>query len=117
MTPASLPQIEILGEKIALRRFPLILSVLAACAGVTFAQGQDSASKTATIVMARWGERAESPAINTYHFAEVFQVRGKWVFPDIGYVDFGTTTIANFCRRGLYASCWQARHRSGRAVV
>jgi hypothetical protein len=102
MMPASLPQIEILGEKIALRRFPLILSVLAACAGVTFAQGQDSASKTATIVMARWGERAKSPAINTYHFAEVFQVRGKWIYPDIGYVDFGHNNYREFFAGGGY---------------
>jgi hypothetical protein len=102
MAPACLPQIEILGEKIAMRRLPLILSALAACAGVTFAQGQDSAPKTATIVMARWGERAESPAINTYHFAEVFQVRGKWIYPDIGYVDFGHNNYREFFAGGGY---------------
>jgi hypothetical protein len=85
-----------------MRRLSLILSVLAACAGSTFAQGQDSASKTATIVMARWGERAESPAINTYHYVEVFQVRGKWVYPDIGYVDFGHNNYREFFAGGGY---------------
>jgi hypothetical protein len=102
MTPACPTQIEILGEKIAMRRLPLILSVVATCAGATFAQGQDSASKTATIVMARWGERAESPAINTYHFAEVFQIRGKWIYPDIGYVDFGHNNYREFFAGGGY---------------
>jgi hypothetical protein len=52
--------------------------------------------------MARWGERTESPAINTYHFAEVFQVRGKWVFPDIGYVDFGHNNYREFFAGGGY---------------
>jgi len=60
-------------------------------------------SKTATIVMARWGERAESPAINTYHFVDVFQVRGKWVYPDIGYVDFGHINYREFFAGGGYS--------------
>jgi hypothetical protein len=85
-----------------MRKIPLILSALATCAGATFAQGQDSVSKTATIVMARWGERAESPAINTYHFVEIFQVRDKWVYPDIGYVDFGHNNYREFFAGGGY---------------
>ena len=85
-----------------MRRLPLILSVVATFAGNAFAQDQESAPKTATIVMARWGERAESPAINTYHFAEVFQVRGRWVYPDIGYVDFGHNNYREVFAGGGY---------------
>lgn len=48
------------------------------------------------------GERAESPAINTYHFAEVFQVRGKWVYPDVGYVDFGRNNYREVFAGGGY---------------
>jgi hypothetical protein len=83
-------------------RLSLILCVLAAFAGDAFSQDQDSVPKTATIVLARWGERAESPAINTYHFAEVFQVRHRWVFPDIGYVDFGHNNYREFFAGGGY---------------
>jgi hypothetical protein len=76
--------------------------VLATFAGEAFSQDQNSASRTATIAMARWGERAESPVINTYHFAEVFQVRGKWVYPDIGYVDFGRNNYREVFAGGGY---------------
>jgi hypothetical protein len=85
-----------------MKRLPLTLSVLAACVGSTFAEGQDSVPKTATIVMARWGERTESPAINTYHFMELFQVHGRWVYPDIGYVDFGHNNYREFFVGGGY---------------
>src|ERR1700732_2615365 len=102
MSPVCLPQLEILGDQKVMWRLLLILCVLASFAGNAFAQNQDSASKTATIVMARWGERAESPAINTYHFAEVFQVRHRWVFPDIGYVDFGHNNYREFFAGGGY---------------
>lgn len=80
----------------------LILSALALFAGNAFGQNQDSASKTATIVMARWGERAQLPAINTYHFVEVFQVRRRWVYPDIGYVDFGHNNYREVFAGGGY---------------
>jgi hypothetical protein len=76
-------------EKMAMRKISLVLFALAMSAGCAFAQDRDSASKTATIVMARWGERVESNAVSTYHFVEVFQVRRRWIYPDIGYVDFG----------------------------
>jgi hypothetical protein len=46
--------------------------------------------------MARWGERAESDGINADHFTEVFQVRRKWIYPDIGYVDFGHNNYREF---------------------
>jgi hypothetical protein len=85
-----------------MRRLPLILSAFVTCLGATLAQGQDSASKTATIVIARWGERAESPPTNNYHYAEFFQVRGRWIYPDIGYVDFGHNNYREFYVGGGY---------------
>jgi hypothetical protein len=73
------------------------LSVLATCGPGALAQAPAAdESKTATIVMARWGERAESDGINAYHFTEVFQVRRKWIYPDIGYVDFGHNNYREF---------------------
>src|ERR1700686_61317 len=83
-------------------RLLLIWSVLVSFAGNAFAQEQDSVPKTATILMGWWGERAESNPISTYHFAEVFQVRGRWVYPDIGYVDFGHNNYREVFAGGGY---------------
>jgi len=83
-------------------RVSLTLFVLAIFAGGTFAQDQDSVSKAVTVVMARAGERTDSDPISTYHFVEVFQVRGKWIYPDIGYVDFGHNNYREFFAGGGY---------------
>jgi len=83
-------------------RVSLTLFVLAIFAGGTFAQDQDSVSKAVTVVMALAGERTDSDPISTYHFVEVFQVRGKWIYPDIGYVDFGHNNYREFFAGGGY---------------
>jgi len=86
-----------------MRRLLLILVALAACGRGAFAQDQAAAEhKTATIVMGRWGEKAEASGINNYHFAEVFQVRRRWIYPDIGYVDFGHNNYREFFVGGGY---------------
>lgn len=46
-------------------------------------------SPTVTLLIARTGLQTEAPHVATYHFAEFLQSRGKWVYPDIGYIDFG----------------------------
>lgn len=43
-----------------------------------------------TILVARTGMRLDAPHAGTYHLLEVFQLRGKWVYPDMGYIDFAT---------------------------
>ena len=49
-------------------------------ANVASAQDQPS---TQTFVVVRVGTNG-----GAYHYAEVFQQRGKWIFPDVGYIDF-----------------------------
>ena len=83
-------------------RLTLILSMLAWFAASALAQEHNPEPKTATIVMGRWGERLQSNPISTYHFFEVFQVRGRWVYPDIGYVDFGHNNYREFFAGGGY---------------
>jgi hypothetical protein len=39
--------------------------------------------------MARTGELIESPHVAIIHYMEFFQIRKRWIVPDIGYVDFG----------------------------
>ena len=81
-----------------IKKIPFIFLVIAVCAARGLAQEQTTtdAPKTTTIVMARWGERAESDGINNYHFTEAFQVRRGWIYPDIGYVDFGHNNYREF---------------------
>ncbi len=43
-----------------------------------------------TVVIARTGQNVQAPHTGTYHLLEALQVRGKWIFPDVGYVDFAT---------------------------
>jgi len=46
----------------------------------------DTASaQTKTVVDARMGVQGDKA---TYHLVEAFQVRGRWIVPDIGYIDF-----------------------------
>jgi hypothetical protein len=106
----------VLVEKMAMRKIWLVLFALAMSAGRAFAQDRDSVSKTATIVMARWGERVESNAVSTYHFVEVFQVRGKWIYPDIGYVDFGHSNYREAFAGGGY-NLLNGKHITGAAEL
>lgn len=59
---------------------------------------QDKASATSqsakarepvtSFVVLRTGVRTDSPHACSYHYAEFFQARGKWIYPDVGYIDF-----------------------------
>jgi hypothetical protein len=40
-------------------------------------------------LIARTGVRTGAPYASTYHFVEFLQSRGKWIYPDVGYIDFG----------------------------
>jgi hypothetical protein len=48
-----------------------------------------SAAETTTIVLAREGQRFQPQSTATLHYLETFQVRHRWVLPDVGYIDFG----------------------------
>lgn len=51
---------------------------------------------TKTFFMARTGESLKTPHIATIHYLEFFQIRKKWIYPDIGYVDFGHGNYREF---------------------
>jgi len=61
----------------------LFLSIIA----VAVLQGTAAAQtdNTQTFVSARIGLQNQGA---TYHLLEVFQTRGKWIVPDVGYIDF-----------------------------
>jgi hypothetical protein len=63
------------------------------CAATSFAQssapdGDTADPPTKTFFMARTGESLSRPYIGTIHYLEFFQIRKKWIYPDIGFVDF-----------------------------
>ena len=47
-----------------------------------------ASAQTTTIIDARVGVTDESPYAATYHLVEVFQFHGRWIVPDVGYIDF-----------------------------
>lgn len=58
--------------------------------------GDSRATPTKTFFMARTGESLETPHIGIIHYLEFFQIRGKWIYPDIGYVDFAHGNYREF---------------------
>jgi hypothetical protein len=71
------------------------------CAIPTFAQGAapdegSSATPTKTFFEARTGESLNGPHIGIIHYLEFFQIRKKWIYPDIGYVDFAHGNYREF---------------------
>jgi hypothetical protein len=52
----------------------------------------DDARAQSTVVIAR----IACNDVTTQRFAEVFHQTGDWVFPDVGYVDFGTADYREF---------------------
>ena len=71
------------------------------CSITTFAQGaapdeDTSATPTKTFFEARTGESLNSPHIGIIHYLEFFQIRKRWIYPDIGYVDFAHGNYREF---------------------
>jgi hypothetical protein len=71
------------------------------CAVTGFAQepppaGYTTDALTKSFFMARTGESLNAPYTSTLHYLEFFQVRKKWIYPDIGYVDFGKGNYREF---------------------
>ena len=54
-----------------------------------FAQNAPPPSETTTIFLARHAQTLQRQSTATMHYLELFQVRRRWVLPDIGYIDFG----------------------------
>jgi hypothetical protein len=51
--------------------------------------GNANADPTTSIFVARTGVRTDTPHVETYRYVEFFQLRGNWIYPDFGYLDFG----------------------------
>jgi len=51
---------------------------------------------TVSVLIARTGFRADAPHASTYHFVEFLQSRGKWIYPDLGYIDFSHGNYREF---------------------
>ena len=77
-----------------------------------FAQDPASTAPTTTIFVARTGQRLDSPRIGTYHYLELFQLRGKWIFPDVGYIDFAQ---GNY--REVFVGAGRTLHDSKRVTL
>lgn len=52
------------------------------------AVGGDTPSGTVSMIFARAGESLDTPHVGTMHFLEFVQIRNRWIYPDIGYIDF-----------------------------
>jgi hypothetical protein len=81
-----------------------LAALLCLCCTVTsFAQdaapdenGDTTAPPTKSFFLARTGERVNAPQIGIIHYFEFFQIRKKWIYPDIGYVDFAHYNYREF---------------------
>ena len=71
------------------RRCITVLAVaLTGIAATARAQDSQPSPSTTSILIARTGIRTDSPHVGTYRYLEFFQMRGDWILPDIGALDF-----------------------------
>jgi hypothetical protein len=89
-------------------RLLLVVIVCLVCTGFGIAQ---SAAETTTIVLAREGQRLSPQSTATLHYLESFQVRHRWVLPDVGYIDFGHSDYREVFLGGGY-TLYDGKHIS-----
>src|SRR5436305_2024089 len=70
-------------------RLQSVLIACLVCGEFDFSQGAPPTPETKTVFLARYGQRLQSPSTATFHYLELFQIRRRWVLPDVGYIDFG----------------------------
>lgn len=68
----------------------LTIIIIGACIQNVHAQTKETPTETSVILRTGYAFKAKS---NTYNFAEVYQTRGRWILPDVGYIDFGRSRI------------------------
>lgn len=66
-----------------------LVVMLGACAQIAQAQSKENPT-TSIIIKSGW---ALTDTSNTYNFAEIYQTRGRWIYPDTGYVDFSRPSL------------------------
>ena len=59
------------------------------------AQGNGTNSTT-SMFLARTAEQLNSPSIATFHYLQFLQIRANWIYPDIGYADYGKNNYREF---------------------
>lgn len=75
----------------------LCLGLTASCFCQDAAPDENSTpSPTTTLFFARTGQSLTEPYIGTIHYAEFLQIRNRWIYPDIGYVDFAHGNYREF---------------------
>jgi hypothetical protein len=83
-------------------RTALCVTFLCVCSAVpSFGQGpagegSPSPEPTLTLFFARTGQSLTAPYAGTIHYLEFLQVRNRWIYPDIGYVDFAHNNYREF---------------------
>jgi hypothetical protein len=50
--------------------------------------GPGPVNATSTVFIARGGEHLDPPHVMSYHYLQLLHQRGKWIYPDVGYVDY-----------------------------
>ena len=58
--------------------------------------GPAAPEPTLTLLFARTGQSLTAPYPATIHYAEFLQIRNRWIYPDIGYVDFAHNNYREF---------------------
>src|SRR2546428_943681 len=84
-----------------MRKTLFVFIVCLVCTQLAFTQSP-AAPETTTVVLAREGQRLSSPSSSTMHYLEGFQVRQRWVLPDVGYIDFGHSDYREVFMGGGY---------------
>jgi hypothetical protein len=51
---------------------------------------------TTTLFLARTGQSLTAPYAGVIHYLEFFQIRHRWIVPDVGYVDFAHNNYREF---------------------
>ena len=67
---------------------------------------------TTTIFIARTSQQLDSPYVRTYDYVELLQRRGRWICPDLGYIDFGRGDY-----REIFVGGGRSLHDSKRATL
>lgn len=100
------------GEVSALAcRTGVFAATLTGVAGSAVYAQDPAPSPTTSVVLARTGENLQEPFTGTYHLFEFFQVRGNWIYPDIGTVDFATNNYRE-CFIGGGRTFYNSKHVS-----
>jgi hypothetical protein len=81
---------------IGIRTLLLGLAFTLACAPPSWSDdvpdspSTSAGNPTVSLFIARAGQRIDVPHVGTFHYLQFLQMRGKWIVPDIGYIDFAT---------------------------